>query len=61
MVKDLSCTKINYVIPLYLFINKINGYIEESNGNKYFTFGPYDESKDALKNCEELCNKVLSS
>ena len=34
----------NSVKPLYLIINKINGYIEEINGNKY-----YDESKDTLK------------
>ena len=33
--KNLSYIKINSVNPLYLIINKINGYIEESNGNKY--------------------------
>ena len=31
-VKDLRYVKINSVNPLYLVINKINGYFEESNG-----------------------------
>ena len=30
---------------LYLIFNKINGYIEESNGNKYMTLVPTDENK----------------
>ena len=34
MLKYLSYAKINSVNPLYL-IDKINGYIGESNGNKY--------------------------
>ena len=34
----------NSVKPLYLIINKINGYIEESNGNKYLTPVPADRS-----------------
>ena len=36
-VKNLRYVKINKnVNPLYLIIHEINGYIEESNGNKYF-------------------------
>ena len=38
MVKELRYVKFNSVNPLYLFVNKINGYIEESNGNKYLQF-----------------------
>ena len=34
---------------LYLIINKTNGYIEESNKNKYLALAPTDESKNALK------------
>ena len=30
---------------MYLVINKINGYTEETNGNKYFTLLPIYESK----------------
>ena len=43
---------------MYLIINKINGNIEESNRNKYFTLVYTDESKDALKKYEELLNKI---
>ena len=31
--------------PLYLIINKINWYIEESNENKYLALVPTDGSK----------------
>ena len=40
----INCTK-----PFYLTINKINGYIEESNAIKYMKIAPADESKNALK------------
>ena len=39
------------VNPLYI-TNKINGYIEENNWNKYLTLVPTDESKDLLKKYE---------
>ena len=35
-VKDVSYATINNV-NLWYIINKINGYIEENNGNKYLT------------------------
>ena len=34
MFKDLRYMKINSANSLYLILNKINGYIEKSNGNK---------------------------
>ena len=49
MVKDLRSVKINSVNSLYLIIIKINGYIEDSDGNKYLMLVPNDESKDTLK------------
>ena len=48
-VKDLSYAAINRVNRLYLIVNKIDGCIEESNGNKYLTLVPTGKSKDALK------------
>ena len=57
-IKNLSYTTINSVNPLYLIINKINGYIEESTRKNYFTLVSTDEHKDALKNYEELLNKI---
>ena len=37
----INCTK-----PFYLTINKINGYIEESNAIKDMKIAPADESKN---------------
>ena len=57
-VKDLSCAKVNNLNPLYLNIDKTNGYIEESNGNKYLTLVSTDESKDTLEKYEEIWDKI---
>ena len=57
-VKNLRYIKIKSVNLLYLIINKVSGYFEESNGNKYLTLAPTDESKDILKTYEELWNKA---
>ena len=48
----------NGVKPFYLIIKKINGYIDEHNGNKYLTLVHTDESTDALKKYEELRKKI---
>ena len=34
-VKYLTYIKINHLNPLYVIIDKMNGYIEDSNGNKH--------------------------
>ena len=34
-MKDSDYVKINSVNTLYLIISKVEGYIEEKNGNKY--------------------------
>ena len=56
-IKSLSYININIVNSLYLFINKINGYIEESNGNIYLMLVPSDESKETLKNMKNYGTK----
>ena len=43
---DLSYTTINNVNALYHIINKVNGYIDVSNGNEYLMLASTDESKD---------------
>ena len=48
-----SYVKTNKVNPLHPIIDKINGYIEKSNGNKYLTPVLNNESKDILKKYEE--------
>lgn len=47
----------NSVKPLYLFINKTNGHIEDINGGKYLILIFTDKSKDTLEKCEELWTK----
>ena len=48
----------NSVKLLHRIIINVNGYTEESNGNKYLTLVPTDESKDTLKKYKELCSKI---
>ena len=57
-IKDLKFVKINSVNPLYLIFNKVNGYFEEINGNKYLTLVPTNESKEKIKKYEELWSKI---
>ena len=51
-IKDLKYVKINGVDPLCLIINKVNGYFEEINKN--LTLAPTNESKEKVRNYEEL-------
>ena len=46
LIYYISYATTNNVKPLYCIINKIDGYIEVSNGNKYLTLVPPDQSKD---------------
>ena len=41
--KDLKIYSVN---PLHLIFNKVNGFFEEINGNKYLTLVPTKESKE---------------
>ena len=38
---------------MYLIIGKVDGHIEENNGNKYLVFGSTDENKEVLKKYTE--------
>ena len=54
---DIDICHIEYIImksldsqnPLYLVFNNVDGYIEESNGNKYLIFASTDKSKKVLR------------
>ena len=35
LIYHISCVTSNSLKSLYLIINKVNGYIDEYNGNKY--------------------------
>ena len=39
---------------LYLFLDDVDGYIEENNGIKHLVFTPTEKNKEALKNYEKL-------
>ena len=49
---------IYFVNPLYLIIDKVIGYIEENNGNKYLVFDSTDENKEVLKKYTELSDGI---
>ena len=55
MIKDSKKVKINSVNLLYFIFNKVNGYFEEINENKYLTLVPTNEKKEKnqknMKNC----------
>ena len=53
--KDLNIYSVN---PLYLIFNKVNGYFEEINGNKYLTLVPINKSKEKIKKYGELWSKI---
>ena len=62
-VKDLTYVIISSVNPLYLIINKIYGYIEESNGNEHLSLVLTDSSfyrrkQRHAKKYEELWNNI---
>ena len=56
--KDLRYVKIKILNPLYLIASKTNGYFEKISGNKYLTLVPTNESKEIMKNYEELWSKI---
>ena len=58
-IKYLKYIKINCLNFLYLITNKVNGYFEKINGNKYLTLVPTNESKRKVKKkYEELWSKI---
>ena len=42
----------------YLFLDDVNGYMEENDGIKYLVFTPTDKNKEALKNYTKLWKEV---
>ena len=57
-MKDSDYVKINSVNPLYLIIGKVDGYIEENNGNKYLTFASTDKNKKVLEKYTKLWDEI---
>ena len=40
--------------PLYFLVGEVNGYIEESDGNKSLVFASTDKNKEVLEKYTEL-------
>ena len=57
-MEDLDYVNMHSVNPLYFIIYKVDGHIEESNGNKYLIFASADKNKKILTNYTELLNKI---
>ena len=57
-IKDLKFLKISSVNPLCLIINKLNGYFEEINKNKYLTLVPINERQEIIKSFKELRSNI---
>ena len=52
--------KINSVNPLYLFICKIGGFIEEKGGNKYLNFAFTDNNGEVLRKYKKVLSGIKS-
>ena len=57
-MKDSDYVKVNSVNTLYLIIDKVDGYIEEKNGNKYLTLVSTDKNKEVLTKFTELWDQI---
>ena len=57
-MEDSEYVKINGVNPLYLIIDKVDGCIEDKNGNKYLTLVSTDKNKEVLTKYTGLRDKI---
>ena len=57
-IKDSKYVKINTVNYSYLIFSKVNEYFEEIDKNKYLLLVATNESKEIVKNYEEMCSKI---
>ena len=49
---------VNSVNPLYLIINRIDGFIEEKNGNKCLNISDTSRNNEVLKKYSEVLNGI---
>ena len=57
-MKSLDHANIDSENSLYLIFNNVDGYVEESNVNKYLIFASTDQNKGVLEKYTELWNKI---
>ena len=56
--KKYDYENINSVCPLYLIIGKANGYIEESNENKFLVLASTEGNKKVLAKFTKLLDEI---
>ena len=49
---------VNSVNPLYLMINRIDGFIEENNGNKYLNISDKNRNNEILGKYNQVFNGI---
>ena len=57
-IKDSKYVKVNILNPLYLIINKVNGYFEEINRDTFLTLVLTNESKEIINKNGELWSTI---
>ena len=57
-MKDSDYVKTNSLNPSFLVIDKVDGYIEESKGNKYLILASPDKSKEELTKHTKLWDEI---
>ena len=57
-VTKKSDRNVNSVNPLYLMINRIDGFTEEKNGDKYLNIASTDRNSEVLRNNSEVWNEI---
>ena len=57
-MKSIDHLNIDSVNTLYLVFNNVDGYIEESNEDKYFIFASTDKNKEILEKYKELWDEI---
>ena len=60
-MKDFDYVKVNSVNSLHLIMNKVDGYFEEINGNKYLTLVFIDKNKQLLIKYIKLRDGIKNS
>ena len=60
-MKESKYPKIDSLNPLYLIINKIDGYFKEMNGNQYLPLVSTDKNKKVLTKYTELWDRIKNS
>ena len=57
-IKDSKYVNIHSENPLYFILDKVDGFIEEKEGNKYLVFASTDNNKKVLRRYTDLWDGI---